>query len=97
LPGDLPDQCGAVEQRARGHVEELEPEVAVGLLVELLEGERVLEADPPGRGGLDEALVADEEDRRLVRAFRDGAIDLTGEPSRGAETQIAAQSQGAHR
>jgi hypothetical protein len=59
LPGDLPDQCGAVEQRARGHVEELEPEVAVGLLVELLEGERVLEADPPGRGGLDEALVAD--------------------------------------
>jgi hypothetical protein len=48
----LLDECDALGQRTRGYLNEPEPEVAVRLLVHLLENERVLEADPSGRGGL---------------------------------------------
>jgi hypothetical protein len=93
----LLDQCDAVGQRTCGHLDELEPEVAVGLFVELPEDERVLEADPPGGGGLNEALVADEEDRRLVHTLRHDSIDFTGKQVRRCEAQVAAQNQSAHR
>ena len=59
--------------------------------MQLLEGEGVLQADPPGSGGLDEALVADEEDRLLVDAFSDDPVDLPEENRRRRETQVAAQ------
>ncbi len=37
LPDGLPDSCDAVGQQARGHLDEVEAEVAVGLFVDLLE------------------------------------------------------------
>jgi len=43
LPGGLLDQRDAVRQRACGYVDKMEPKIAVGLLVEQLKGERVLE------------------------------------------------------
>lgn len=39
----LLNQCRLFGQRARGHVNELEAQVAVGLLVELLEGKQLSE------------------------------------------------------
>src|SRR5215472_15117505 len=78
----LLDQLDATGERSRGHVDELESEVAVGLLVDLLEGERVVQGDPPGRGRLDEALAADEEGRRLVAAIGHETPGLPGEPRR---------------
>jgi hypothetical protein len=93
----LPDQCDAVGQRASGHLDELEPQVAIRLFVKLLEDQRVLEADSPGGGGLNEALVADEEDRRLVRALRHDSIDLTGKQGRCGQAQVAAQGERAQR
>jgi hypothetical protein len=56
-PDGLQYQRDAVGERACGYIDGLEPEAAICLLVELLEDERVLEADPPGGGGLNEALV----------------------------------------
>jgi hypothetical protein len=49
------------------------------LLVEPLEGERVLEADAPRRRLLDEAQVPDEEHGPFVGAVRAGAGRLAGE------------------
>ena len=63
------DERDPVGERARGHVHQPEAEVAVGLLVDPFEGERVGEADPPGGGGLDEALVPDEEHMRRMAVF----------------------------
>ncbi len=47
----------SVGHRTCGKPRRVEPEVAVGLFVELLEDERVLEADPPGGSGLNETLL----------------------------------------
>lgn len=93
----LLDECDALGQWTRRYLDELEPEVAVQLFVELLEDERVLEADPPGRGGLDKALVADEEDRCLVHALRHDSLDLPCQQVRRCEAKVVAQSQNAHR
>jgi hypothetical protein len=77
LADRLPDQRDAVSQRAGWHLGQLEPQVPVYLVVEPLEGERVLEADLPGCGGLHEALVADEEDHGLVDPRRDHPADFS--------------------
>jgi hypothetical protein len=65
--------------------------------VESLEDERVLKADLPGCGGLHEALVADEEDHRLVCSLRGYPADLFVEQARSGESQVAAEGQGAYR
>jgi hypothetical protein len=46
----LLDQRGPVSYRAGGHLNEVEPQVAIDLLVQLLEDEGVLETDPRGGG-----------------------------------------------
>src|SRR5258708_28853746 len=98
VAGDgLQDQGGAIGEGACWHIDKIEPELAVWLLVELVEDERVLEADLPGGGRLDEALVADEEGRRLVRALREHLADLSREQARRGEAEVAAQGQGACR
>src|SRR5215469_10799357 len=61
--------------------------------MKLLEGERFGEADTPGGGGLDEALVADEEDRRLVGALGDDPVHFLAERRRVREAQETAQGQ----
>jgi len=50
------DHRDAVRQRARGHVDEPEPEVAVGLLVDPLEDEGVLEDNHAGGRFLDDRV-----------------------------------------
>jgi hypothetical protein len=72
----LPDQRDAVGQRTRRHLDQLEPEVAVHLLVETLEDERVRKADLTGSRGLHEALITNEEDHRLVGPLGDHPPDL---------------------
>lgn len=65
--------------------------------MESLEGQRVLEADLPGWGGLHEALVEDEEGQRLVCPLRDYPADFRAEQAGGGEAQVAAEGQGAGR
>jgi len=97
LADGLPDQRDAAGERACWHLDELEPEFAVCLLVESLEGERVPEADLPGWSGLHEALVADEEGQRLVCPLRDYPADFPVEQAGSGEAQVAAEGQGAGR
>src|ERR1700683_3380119 len=92
----FPDQRDAVGQRASWHLDELEPKVAVYLLVEAFEDQRILEADLPGWRGLHGALVADEEHRRLVDPRRDHSADLSVKQPGHGEAQVSAQGQGAH-
>jgi hypothetical protein len=81
VPDGLQNQRDAVSEGARGHIDGLEPEVAIGLLMHLLEHERLLEADPPGGGGRNEALVTDEEN--VGSYVRSATTRLTSSASRG--------------
>jgi hypothetical protein len=53
----LLDQRNPVRQWDSRHLGEFEPEVAIGLPVQLLKIEGVFETDLPGLGRLDRALV----------------------------------------
>src|SRR4029453_1884046 len=95
LEGPL-DECDAVTEWTGRYVDESEPELTVGLLMDSLELQGILEGDPPGRGPLDEALMADEEDGLLVDAPSQDSVDLLGQQAGGRKPQVAAQGQGAH-
>src|SRR5215813_8027905 len=70
------DDCDPFRHAAWLDRNELEAEIPVGLLVNPLEAQRVLEADSPCCGRRDEAKVADEEDTAFVDAFLPDALQL---------------------
>jgi hypothetical protein len=47
--------------------------------VQSLEDERIVVTDLSGQGRVNEALVTDEEDGRLVDTFCNNSIDLVGQ------------------
>src|SRR5205823_12939223 len=65
-PDQVPDRGRPPLRWAGGDVHQLVAERPVGLLVHPFERQRVLEADPAGRGGLAEPDVAEEEHPALV-------------------------------
>ena len=79
-----------------GYVDEFEPQLTIGLLMDSLELQSILEGDPPGRGPLNEPLMADEEDGRLVDAHSLDSVDFLGQQARWRKPQVAAQGQRAH-
>jgi hypothetical protein len=84
----LLDQSDAGPLAACGDLHELEREVAIPLFVELPRRRESLRNRSPGRSGLDEALVADQEDHRHVYALRRDSIDLTGKQMRRGEREV---------
>jgi hypothetical protein len=93
----LLDERDPVGEWACGDVDKLEAQVAIGLLVDSLEGKRVRETDSPGGGGQDESLVPDEEDGFLEAAVRYDAVNFAGKRLRRGESQVATERQRAHR
>jgi hypothetical protein len=65
--------------------------------VDLFEAQRVREADAAGRGGLDRAQVADEEDRPLVHLAGPQPVDLVEQSRRRRQLGVAAQGERADR
>jgi hypothetical protein len=77
------DQVGTVGEWTGRDLDELETHLAVGILVQLLEDERVFVADSAGRRGPDRALVAEEEHGWGVNAVRGDAGEFGAEQGRG--------------